>query len=598
MDNKKLFHLGLCMAGSVSAGAYTAGVIDYLHEALENWEATRGQADIPDHQVVIDLLGGTSGGGIAAALALFGLRDKVEHATLDKDGVTYRVNKEKNIYWRTWVELTEGDVLTELLKSGDLKEGYIPSALNSAFIDEVAETLSNYFIEMADADIKTPPFLNQKAELFLSLFNVTGLKYKLSNKSGSNREQYISEHRDVAHFRWSDKYSGDGRINISLQSPDNFELLKDSAKATGAFPVGLKARAIKRAAKYIWDNPFFQKNGKFDNASINLGKNKKGEEIRDAEDIYESLNSDGGVANNEPVELSRDIMLKMRIDQYKDIFTAKDPDKVSHTDKMQMKEKLNNSTVILIDPFPSVDFEIEAPKTKDAHLFSYAPKLIGAMRSQLLFDAKEALDAYNKENYGLHLIAPSREDAKKPEYAIACSCLEGFGGFFNKEFRIHDYFLGRRNCQGFIRKYFVVKLDEKQEYKCVENIIESYKKNEAACKRFGFKDENGDFVVPIIPDVSLTKAIKVVKPKGNEKVTYIENDRLPLYKLKPLSSNYFDAYRDQLKHRIRDIINFSYDGHWLIDLAIKAVAEKIDDRLADRTVAYAIKDMKERGLIK
>ena len=28
-------HIGLCMAGAVSAGAYTAGMIDYLIEALE-----------------------------------------------------------------------------------------------------------------------------------------------------------------------------------------------------------------------------------------------------------------------------------------------------------------------------------------------------------------------------------------------------------------------------------------------------------------------------------------------------------------------------------------------------------------------------------
>jgi hypothetical protein len=28
------FYVGLCMAGAVSAGAYTAGVMDYLLEAL------------------------------------------------------------------------------------------------------------------------------------------------------------------------------------------------------------------------------------------------------------------------------------------------------------------------------------------------------------------------------------------------------------------------------------------------------------------------------------------------------------------------------------------------------------------------------------
>ena len=600
--NSKIFHLGLCMAGSVSAGAYTAGVIDYLQEALENWEVARGQNDIPDHQVVIDLLGGTSGGGIAAALALFGLRDKVQHAKLDDDGETYHVDKDKNIYWRTWVELSEGDVLKELLKSGDLEEGYIPSALNSGFIDEVAGALEKYFIEMRDSESKIPAFFNERAELFLSLFNVTGLKYMISSKSGSVIEQYVAEHRDIAHFRWSDAYKGDGRINISLQSSANFRILIDSAKATGAYPIGLKARKLKRPAKYIWDNPFYRKNGKFNKDTINLGKNKQGNNITDGEDIYESINSDGGVANNEPVELFRDIMLKMRMDQYKDVPANVNFDKLSDAEKMKMKEKLSNSSVILIDPFPSVDSEIKAPVKREAHLFSYAPKLINAMRSQLIFDAKQAFDAYDKDNYGLHLIAPSRKHAKKPEYALACGSLEGFGGFLSKEFRIHDFFLGRHNCQSFIRKYFLVNLNEPDADKseCVSAIINSYKNNEAAKSRFGFKGENKDFWVPIIPDISMQIPIKmsVSEADGEKIVTYEESGKLPLYKLGHLKKDFFNTYREDLKRRIRDIINFSYDGNPFVDTAIRVIAQIYDDKLADQAINYALEDMKERGLIK
>ena len=35
MDEQNTFYVGLCMAGAVSGGAYTAGVLDYLIEALE-----------------------------------------------------------------------------------------------------------------------------------------------------------------------------------------------------------------------------------------------------------------------------------------------------------------------------------------------------------------------------------------------------------------------------------------------------------------------------------------------------------------------------------------------------------------------------------
>ena len=78
MDRDKTFHLGLCMAGSISAGAYTAGVIDYLFEALNNWEVkkNKGDASVPDHDVLIDVFGGSSGGGITAAIALFAQQEK------------------------------------------------------------------------------------------------------------------------------------------------------------------------------------------------------------------------------------------------------------------------------------------------------------------------------------------------------------------------------------------------------------------------------------------------------------------------------------------------------------------------------------------
>mgnify|MGYP000294822413 FL=1 len=36
-ENNNAFHIGITMAGAVSAGAYTAGFIDYLIEILELW---------------------------------------------------------------------------------------------------------------------------------------------------------------------------------------------------------------------------------------------------------------------------------------------------------------------------------------------------------------------------------------------------------------------------------------------------------------------------------------------------------------------------------------------------------------------------------
>ena len=64
------FEFALVMGGTVSAGAYTAGVVDFLIEALDSWTALRAQGDAaaPKHNTVLRVITGTSGGGVNAAI--------------------------------------------------------------------------------------------------------------------------------------------------------------------------------------------------------------------------------------------------------------------------------------------------------------------------------------------------------------------------------------------------------------------------------------------------------------------------------------------------------------------------------------------------
>ena len=71
------FEIGLVMAGAVSAGAYTAGVIDFLIQALDEWEKAKEQArkdlaegkttDCPMHEVRIKVMAGASANSWACA---------------------------------------------------------------------------------------------------------------------------------------------------------------------------------------------------------------------------------------------------------------------------------------------------------------------------------------------------------------------------------------------------------------------------------------------------------------------------------------------------------------------------------------------------
>ncbi len=73
------FHLGITMAGAVSAGAYTAGFMDYVPEALSAWEEAKKEhennpnSNIPDHTVIIDAIGGASAGGMVSMITTLAL---------------------------------------------------------------------------------------------------------------------------------------------------------------------------------------------------------------------------------------------------------------------------------------------------------------------------------------------------------------------------------------------------------------------------------------------------------------------------------------------------------------------------------------------
>lgn len=612
MKLSQTFHLGLCMAGSVTAGAYTAGVLDYLIQAMEEWEKVKANDDIPGHQVVIDLLCGSSGGGMTGAMTLFALMDKMDHAKLEEDGISYK-RPGNNILWNTWVELNNGDMVDSVMSNEDISPQQITSLLNSSFIDTVANQLQEY-IAALPADLKPPPFLGRAPEMFMTLFNVTGINYELRTRSSVQDKkgiQYISDHRDLAHFRWTDlsypdyqKHENleeektmnsdcDGRIPISLTNRNHIPILINSAKATGAFPVGLKARLVERPAKFIWDNPFFHKENRFNQHTILLG-----EEITGRESNYISLNSDGGTANNEPVELARQILLSMRNKIYKEESSgSKGVAEMSETEKVfAARDNLVNTSVLLIDPFPSLTNEITVPDTRSGNFPAYAWKLIKAMNSQLIFDAKDALDAYKKENYGLHIVSPSKENVE-PKHAIACGAIGGFGGFLSREFRVHDFFLGRKNCQSFLRKYFVARLDEPDpgSRACVQSIIDAYQEKPLARDRFAFQDEKGIFWLPVIPDVTLIDPIQFIKTGSI--CDFVEGPRLPLYQLEKLPADFLQRYSHLLGSRFMGIANNLIKGNWFQKVAIRIYTSVKRKKLTAWLSEKIMEDLSERGLV-
>lgn len=490
MASKKL-KLGLTMAGAVSAGAYTGGVIDYLIETLEKWEAAKARnreigannpgydPTIPMHDVSIEVMSGASAGGITSIVTAAAIQQKFDSITTDKRGNAEALRS--NPLFNTWVNLTREDMVEELFSTNDVtKENKINSLLNSSF----KETIAKRVLSQSVPNPVKRPYIADELDVIVTLTSLNGIPFDLgfnSNAGNTNVYRAVS-HRDFAHFKiGNDTYTNDGRIPVDFRRDENFDKLRIAAMGTGAFPIGLAARKFSREKKYVQDNPFINPLNGLSDQPLQIPEN------------FDTLNSDGGILNNEPFDVARKI-LASRIKN----LTAADMRKMdvdmALADELKfVSEDKMEGTIIMIDPFPSegeVDFDF------DDGILSMIGKVLGAMRGELLFKKEDLQLAYNENNYSRFMIAPKRSQIQGSR-AIACGSLGGFGGFFHKEFRQHDFFLGRRNAQYFLRKNFSVSRNTSNDV-----IAAGY--TEEAKNRFEIKDSSGTFI-PIIPDLGYDK---------------------------------------------------------------------------------------------
>src|SRR4051812_43560656 len=117
----KSFRLGLTMAGAVSAGAYTGGVLDYLLQALDGWYKNRHRPDVPQHNISLDIISGASAGGITGAMAALVLHLE-ERYPVTPDRRKDEEYLKKNVFYNAWVNLTQDDMVPELLDLSDIED--------------------------------------------------------------------------------------------------------------------------------------------------------------------------------------------------------------------------------------------------------------------------------------------------------------------------------------------------------------------------------------------------------------------------------------------------------------------------------------------
>ena len=466
----KEFQIGLTMSGAISAGAYTAGVVDFLVEALECWESARAadqNGSVPNHRVGIKVISGASAGAITAAIGAIALVDKAEARTFQSNGFVYRYTLPK--LYESWVVrptldsgdpnvrdfLTLDDLDTRPPEAADFsRTSDVPfprandpipvvSLLNSRLLDEIAANA------IAVDQLRGPrPYISATLHIYLTLSNLRGVPWSLRFDGG---DYYMISHGDRAHFvltgggEWST--NSDFADNDTSRAELDLSKIRDSsnrnawknyavcALGSSAFPVGLAPRLIEAAL------PGDYKDRRYPNSDIVALKNLSPQwpPAVVTENPFWFTCADGGIIDNDPFEYAR--------------FTLKD----KATDpRLPWELDSADRAVVMISPFPEpkpIRNEGE-PAIDIVSLFS---SLMPSLIDQARFKPSELALAVDPDHGSRYLIGPRRVIGDKLQrYGIASGLLGGFGGFVARVFRDHDYQLGRRNCQKFLMTSFAV----------------------------------------------------------------------------------------------------------------------------------------------
>jgi predicted acylesterase/phospholipase RssA len=608
IENEETMHIGLCLAGSISAGAYTAGVIDFILEALERWELAKemfpNDKSIPRHKVEIRIITGASGGAIAGGFLILQNHKKFEVFDVEKPTqIDPKWYEKSSIQYDAWVNLTEKDenasILNQLLYLEDLKVHKGASFFNSNFFEKLTNKIVHQTEYSKEHKLK---YIADDLEFAASVSNLDGIGSTVTfnqgqeNETGENAGKYLTKSsKDLAHFQLVETefvVPKDGQIPLLFNKNKtiNTKVFGEAMMATSAFPFGFKPRFLTRDGKYILKNPLLS-----NPESIALN-------VKEGQD-YTTMNVDGGMMNNEPFEVAAYLLQR----KFKSIEEDKyDINKVveDFINQNCRPRTLNEfSTILMIDPFPTEsDLKIETNNPKP-NLIATTLKIITSLRNQPLVKNFHINNATNPRDYSRFMLAPRRKkinangtviDVKNGSKAIACGALDGFGGFLDKDIRLHDYELGRFNCQHFLQKRFGVDTQ-------LDNDL--YNQLFPLCQEETSEYINKEtHIFPFIPDIMLVDG----KAKINSINDYSGN--LNKNPLAPHFPNYIkftvneiaqkmESVSPLLRARIK-ILMLQLVPNFLFRLFLRVFSNFLSKRIESNINEIVLRDLDNHGMIK
>lgn len=486
----RCFELALVMAGAVSGGAYQGGAMDFLVRALDAWDKARGDGaspvpgvPLPDHRVMLSGFAGTSAGSYTAAIASVALR--YDFPTVADPG-TEPATKSANPFFEAWVNRVH---IAGLLRDRDLVKGApLPSLLDCTDIDATVDTL----LDM-QPPVRTRSWVAEHLALRMTLGNLRGVPYGLALGHGSGVTHQMTLHADTADFVLAGRGSAAGRNHAGYtalpagNSAATWQALGQAAKASAAFPFALRPRLITRPTSDYASRTW-------------VDDGDGGSFLRCARTIaplpgmpaqYSFMAMDGGIMNNEPLELGRALLLD------------------SPEDFNLRSGKAATKAVVMIDPFvdPANIEDAAAPSS----LVRLIMPLLNAWKAQCRFKPEDLAMAGAENIYSRFAIAPRRTPPPRPADAdgdalpnpLASGGLGAFLGFFDRRFRVHDFQLGQRNTQRFLTRSLALPVENPVVAPWWTGLDQTQRQS-AIAAGWAFEEDGTVYVplIPLMPDIA------------------------------------------------------------------------------------------------
>jgi predicted acylesterase/phospholipase RssA len=478
------FEIGLVLAGAVSAGAYSAGVLDYLIEVLDDWEVAK-EADarahgadfarwsVPPHALRIRVVAGASAGSVCSALmAVAAQRRFLPVRATEANVGGPDADRADNPFYDLWVNRLDA---AGMLQTDDIEPGAtlgtLPSLLNSRRIAEAAASvLAGHGAPPAGRAFPLQRrYFADPLAVALSVANLNGVPYCYRFEGLEGARFATVRHADAMRFlvhaesRPEPPVTAPGGFRVVTGPPtddpaqnphaQHWQALALAAVGSGAFPVAFAPVTLaKDPDDYRFDLRLRadlsagEAQGWAQAAKVSAGFSTVAGGLAQSFDTV-----DGGTMNNQPFQFARSVLTGPLGDLDGEGRTAR-------------------KALVIIDPFPA-----DQPEPADSGARSWAGtlgiagsagKLLKAWINQARFDANDLALAADADIYSRFMLSPMRArkspvegvagDTALGQAAIASGAMGGFSGFLSRRFRHHDFLLGRRNAENFLRNYFAL----------------------------------------------------------------------------------------------------------------------------------------------